>query len=211
MDDSSKLSDQELREAAAEAGISPEELRQALVKRSGPDLPATKGSAALATTTSLEGRIQLPPDQAIEVVRRVIERRSGRRGHRQGGGRIDIVDDDAGVVYKVQSEADGAGGALVRVEVDAMAAVGNFALGALIVGAFSLGLIAFGWFLSTLVLIGGVVLGGAGIFALISARRRGEGARALARTIAAEALLEAEDAPPLAGPLALPPRGRVDD
>lgn len=208
MNDSAKLTDEELREAAAEAGISPEELRQALVKRSG-DLPATRGPT-LPAASSLEGRVALPPEHASEAVRRVIEKRSGRRGHRQGGGRIDIVDDDNGVVYRIQGEADGAGGALVKVEVDPMSGVGNFALGALIVGAFSLGLIAFGWFLSTLVLIGGVVLGGAGVFALIGARRRLEGARQIARQIAAEALLEAEDAPPPTGPVALPPIGRGD-
>lgn len=206
MDESAKLTDEELREVAAEAGISPEELRQALVKRSG-DLPATRGPT-LPASTSLEGRVHLPPEHASEAVRRVIEKRSGRRGHRQGGGRIDIVDDDNGVVYRIQGEADGAGGALVKVEVDPMSGVGNFALGALIVGAFSLGLIAFGWFLSTLVLIGGVVLGGAGVFALVGARRRLEGARAIARQIAAEALLEAEDAPAPTGPVALPPIGR---
>ncbi|MEZ4448553.1 MAG: hypothetical protein R3B09_03660 [Nannocystaceae bacterium] len=208
MDDSAKLTEEELRETAAEAGISPEELRRALVQRSS-TLPDKTSSRAIATqATALEGHVQQPPDQATETVRRIVERASGHRGHRQGGGRVDIVDEENGVVYQIASAADGAGGALVKVEINSASTVGNFALASFIVGTFTLGVVAFGYMVWAAMMWVGVALGGIGIFALISASRRLEQGRQRARTIAAEALLEAEEAPSTAGPIAIPPRGR---
>ncbi|MCB9566840.1 MAG: hypothetical protein H6710_06430 [Myxococcales bacterium] len=207
MNDSAKLTDAELREAAAEAGISPEELRRALVQRSS-DVPATRSPSDALATHSLEGAVPLPPEQATEVVRRVIERRSGHKGHRQGGGRIDVVDDEKGVVYQISGEADGAGGALVKVEVSAMSTVGSFALGSLIVGTFAVGLIALGYLMSSILMWLGVAAGVAGIAFLVRASRKIEEARTQGRAIAAEALLESEEAAPLATPVALPPQGR---
>jgi hypothetical protein len=209
MDSSAKLTEAELREAAAEAGISPEELRRALVQRSS-DLPAPTGggvSGALAST-ELEGRISLPPEQATETVRRLLERRCGHRGHRQGGGGIDIVDDDAGVVYKIAGEADGAGGSLVKIEITSMSTVGSLALSSFIVGTFAVGMIAFGYLVSAMVMWFGVAAGVAGAAFLLGAGKKIDKARGHARALAAEALLEAEEAPPLSTPVALPPRGR---
>lgn len=207
MDDSAKLTEEELRETAAEAGITPEELRRALVQRSTV-LPERASPRGALQTQSLEGRVAQPPEQASETVRRIIERASGHRGHRQGGGRIDIVDEENGVVYQIQGEADGAGGALVKVEINSVSTVGNFALASFIVGTFTLGVVLFGWMVWAAMMWVGLGLGGIGIFALISASRRLEQGRVRARTIAAEALLEAEEAPPSVGPIAIPPRGR---
>jgi len=208
MNSSANLTEAELREAAAEAGISPEELRRALAERHS-DLPATidRPSGVLAST-SLETRIALPPEHAGETVRRLLERRSGHKGHRQGGGRIDIVDDESGVVYQISGESDGAGGSLVKVEINSMSSVGSFALGSFIVGTFALGMIGFGYLISTMVMWFGVAAGVAGIALLMRAGKKIEAGRAHARALAAEALLEAEQAPPLATPVALPPQGR---
>jgi len=212
MNETAPLTEDELRDAAAEAGISPAELRNALAQREGEGPPARRQPATIAAgsvmSSSLEGRVGLPPTDANEAVRAGIERRTGRRGHRQGGGRVDIVDDEQGVVFKVQSEADGAGGALVRVDVEAMS--GNVALASLMIGALSLGLIAVGYLISTMLLLLGVLTGGVGVFAVMSSRRKVEQARARGRAIAGEALLDAEDAPPPAGTRALPPLGRIE-
>ena len=76
MNSSAKLTDAELREAAAEAGISPEELRRALAERHS-DLPATIDTpSGVLASTSLETRLALPPEHAGETVRRLLERRS---------------------------------------------------------------------------------------------------------------------------------------
>ncbi len=212
MSEGSKLTEQELREAAAEAGISPEELRRALVQRSD-GAPSTalaraeRGGAAVARY-SAETQLAFPPDQALDAVRRAIARQVGNNGHRQGSGRADIVDDSAGVVYKVSSSSDGQGGALVKVEVDTASGRSNLALGGFILGGFALGVTAFGALLSSLIMWGGISLGVLGAVALFVAGARLEGGRRRAEQVVAQALLEAEEAPPPAlgaPPRALPP------
>src|SRR5690606_29281559 len=86
-----QLSDEELREAAAEAGISPHELRHALAQREGTDLARPDDAGTLmgppergASEAHVVGRIGRPPGQAIAAVRASIERQTGRTGHRQG-------------------------------------------------------------------------------------------------------------------------------
>lgn len=213
MSEGAKLTEQELREAAAEAGISPEELRRALVQRSG-GAPSTTALARVdrgsteVSRYSAETQLALPPDQALDAVRRAIARQVGNNGHRQGSGRADIVDDSAGVVYKVSSAGDGQGGALVKVEVDAGAGRSNLALGGFILGGFALGITAFGALLSSLIMWGGISLGVLGAVALFFAGARLEGGRRRAEQVVAQALLEAEEAPALgpgAAPRALPP------
>ncbi|MCA9705137.1 MAG: hypothetical protein KDK70_04705, partial [Myxococcales bacterium] len=120
-----QLSDEELREAAAEAGISPHELRHALAERQGTDLARPDEASSLmgppargATATFVESRIGLPPPQAITSVRASIERQTGRTGHRQGELEADVVDDGLGLTYRLRTRDDGVGGALVRVDVD---------------------------------------------------------------------------------------------
>lgn len=213
MTEGAKLTEQELRDAAAEAGISPEELRRALVQRSNPTAPTTalartdRGRGELAPY-SAETQLSMHPDQALEAVRRAIGRQVGHHGHRQGSARADIVDERAGVVYKVSSAADGQGGSLVKVEVDAGAGRSNLALGGFILGGFALGITAFGALLSSLIMWGGISLGVLGAVALFVAGARLESGRKHAEQIVAQALLEAEEAPaalPGGPPKALPP------
>lgn len=198
------LSEQELREAAAEAGISPEELRRALVERNGPQangkaLVRRPESAAMAQY-SAETRLELPPEQALDVVRRALAKQVGNTGHRQGPSRADIVDDSAGVVYKISTENDGQGGALVKVDVDAGAGRSNLALGGFILGGFSLGITAFGALLAPLIMWAGITLGVVGATALFFAAARLSQGRRRAELIVAQALVEAEEAPAPAGP-----------
>jgi len=203
------LSEQELREAAAEAGISPEELRRALVERNQPQGGAGKALARRADAPeqlqySAETRLDLPPEQALDVVRRAFARQVGHTGHRQGPSRADIVDEGAGVVYKISTTGDGQGGALVKVDVDAGAARSNLALGGFILGGFSLGITAFGALLAPLIMWAGITLGVVGAAALFLASARLSQGRRRAELVVAQALVEAEETPP--GALPGPPR-----
>lgn len=195
------LSDEELRQAAAEAGISPQELRLALAERHG-NLPARPEGAKSVTgaptrgvsTTHAEGQLPLPPQQALDAVRRSIERQTGKRGHGQGEGEADIVDDDAGLTYRLRASSDGGEGALVRVDVDASSGKGTQALATTGVVGVTATLVALGWlFSATTLWLGGLgmgVLGGLLVFRSLIRLRQGA---ASAQAIAAHALMEAED------------------
>lgn len=208
MAEGSSLTEQELREAAAEAGISPEELRRALVERNQPAGPgkalARKFDGPEAVQYSAQTRLDLPPEQALDVVRRALGKQVGHTGHRQGAGRADIVDESAGVVYKLTATADGQGGALVKVDVDAGAGRSNLALGGFILGGFSLAITAFGAILSSLIMWAGITLGAVGAAALFLAAGRLRAGRRRAELVVAQALVEAEETPP--GALPGPPR-----
>ncbi|WP_434421121.1 hypothetical protein [Nannocystis pusilla] len=82
------LSEQELREAAAEAGISPEELRRALVERNGPQATGKalvrRSEGAELAQYSAETRLDVPPEQALE--RRAARLRQAGRSHRPSPG-----------------------------------------------------------------------------------------------------------------------------
>ena len=198
------LSEQELREAAAEAGISPEELRRALVERNGPQATGKalvrRSDGAEPAQYSAATRLDVPPEQALDVVRRAFAKQVGHTGHRQGPSRADIVDDSAGVVYKIHADGDGQGGALVKVDVDAGAGRSNLALGGFILGGFSLGITAFGALLAPLIMWAGITLGVVGAAALFLAAARLSQGRKRAELIVAQALVEAEEAPALSGP-----------
>ncbi len=210
---SGNLTEQELREAAAEAGISPEELRRELVRQAGgvPDtIPAGPGNTGVSVYKA-EGNLALPPEQASETVRRTLERLAGSRGHRQGAGKVAIVDEERGVTYHIQSEPDGQGGALVSVDVDPSASAGTLALGAFLVGGLSLAIVAFGaLFGFTMILAAGLGVGALGAAALFFNNTRLKRGQLEAQAIVAQALLEAEDAPVASGPVALPPVGRPE-
>lgn len=201
MAEGSSLTEQELREAAAEAGISPEELRRALIERNQPAGPgkalARRMEGPEAAEYSAEARLELPPEQALDVVRRALAKQVGHTGHRQGAGRADIVDDSAGVVYKLAATADGQGGALVKVDVDAGTGRSNLALGGFILGGFSLGITAFGALLAPLIMWAGITLGVVGAAALFLAGARLRAGRKRAELVVAQALVEAEETPAL--------------
>jgi hypothetical protein len=197
-----ELSDQELREAAAEAGISPHELRHALAQRDGVDLARQGGEAVGvlgaplrgASATHVEGPVARPPAQALAAVRASIERQTGRSGHRQGEHEADVVDDDLGLTYRVRVQDDGAGGALVRVDVDPTAGRSFRNLALTSVGGVAAILLGLGLvFGSTMFLLGAVTLGVlGGLFVGRRAALLGRGI-ASARATASNALMEAED------------------
>lgn len=193
------LTDDELRDAAAEAGISPQELRIALAERSG-DLPATvdAGSAvgALTRGTSsghVESRIAAPPQDALASVQSSLERQTGRGGHGQGDGSADIVDDDAGLTYKIRSTPDGAGGALVRVDIDTSAGKGVQSLAATGLAGVSLTMLALGMLFSTTLVFGGLGLGALGAAVVLRNFTKLRGAATRAQALASHALMEADD------------------
>jgi hypothetical protein len=195
------LTDDELREAAAEAGISPEELRIALAERHG-NLPATRPRLSSlvgpptrgASATSVEGRLELPPPQALSTVRASIERQIGKQGHKQGDSEVDIVDDDAGLTYRLRAVDDDAGGALVRIDVDPGPARGTAALASTGILGVTTTLVALGWlFGATTLWLGGLGLGVVGGLWIARRLARSRGAVASAHAVSAQALLEAED------------------
>lgn len=208
-----QLSDDELREAAQEAGISPQELRHALAEREGTDLvrpdearsimgPPARGTAA----TFVEGRVTQPPAEAIDAVRASIERQSGRRGHRQGADEADVVDDQLGLNYRMRVKDDGSGGALVRVDVDPTSGrslrnvIATSTIGATLV------LVSLAVLLGSTVLgLGGVAVGVLG--AMMVMRRSAQLSQGVAgaRAIASQALMEAEDRAAASQQQALPP------
>lgn len=196
-----ELSDREIEEAAAEAGISPAELRNALaeqqagkgalVRRPGGVLPASPRGTSVAHA---ETGLPYPPEQAVRAVKQQIEREIGSTGHMQGSTDADVYDEPAGIVYRIQAESDGAGGALVRIDVDPTplrsrrtltsmglgASVGLFAIAGLIIP----GLV--GWAL----IAGAVGLTALGATTLVAMRTR---AIKDAQAITARALIEAEN------------------
>jgi hypothetical protein len=211
-----ELSDQELRDAAAEAGISPQELRHALAQREGVDLvrqdgdggpPSVLGAPARgASAAHVEGPVARPPAHALAAVRASIERQTGRSGHRQGEHEADVVDDDLGLTYRVRTQDDGAGGALVRVDVDPTS--GKAARTVALTGVIGVAMVMLGLgllFGSTMFLIGAIAVGGLG--GLWVGRRSAQLGRGLAsaRAVAANALMEAEDEAGAAPQGALPP------
>lgn len=201
----SGLSDDELRAAAAEAGISPQELRHALAERQGTDLgtdlvrpedarmsvlgPPTRGSSA----EHAEARVKLPPEQALAAVRKSIERQTGKSGHKQGDGEADIVDDDARVTYRLRAQADGGGGSLVRVDVDPSAGKGLAALGSIGTLGLTVLLVGVGALISNTILLLGLGLGAVGGLLLGRLMLKLRAATAGAHAIASHALMEADD------------------
>lgn len=206
----SQLSDTEIEEAAAEAGISPAELRAALADRSSGAI-ARRGGASMqgrpnlippsprgTSVANAETTLPYPPEQAVRSVKQHIEREIGSSGHMVGSTEADLYDEAAGIIYHVQAEGDGGQGSLVRVDIDptplrsrraltAMglgATVGLFAISGLIIP----GLI--GWAL----LAGAVGLTALGGTTMVALRQR---AVQDARAITANALVEAEHGGPL--------------
>jgi hypothetical protein len=205
MDERAKLTDQELRDAAAEAGISPEELRQALVQRSGgapPGALARATGGAAVQSYSAQTHLSLPPDQAAEQVRGAIGKQVGHRGHRQGNGDIDILDDRTGMLYRIHSEPDGQGGALIHVATERTG--GTMALASVMFGAVTLGVLTIGWLFAWSLIfwlgLGMLAAGGAGLFL---ANQRVATNHRQAQLVVSQALVDAEESLP---PASDPPR-----
>ncbi len=187
------LSEEELGQAAREAGISPAQLRTALVERAA----TTAASASVTSGRNYTARaavVALAPTDALERVRGSIEAHVGHRGHKQGPGRVDIVDEQRGVVFCITSESYDDTHALVRMEVDGTLGRGKLALG--VMGTVVLGVVAtliaasFG----AALLVGSLAVAGFVAVLLRRAKTR-ETAVRQAHSIAARALLGAEEMP----------------
>jgi hypothetical protein len=205
------LTEDELRQAAAEAGISPQELRVALAERHG-------GAAAVHAPRSLmgppqrgmpvthvESRIGMAPREALAAVRTSIERQTGKRGHHQGESEFDIVDEDQGLTYRMRVADDGGGGALVRVDIDPSSGKGTQALATTGVLGICATLVALGWlFAASTLWLGGIGIGVLGGLLIGRSNLKLRSAGRHAHAIAAQALMEAEDRVTIAPRGALP-------
>jgi len=196
-----QLSDEELREAAAEAGISPHELRHALAERQGTDLARPDEASSLmgppdrgATASFVEGRVLQPPPQAITAVRASIERQTGRTGHRQGELEADVVDDALGLNYRLRTRDDGDGGALVRVDIDPTSGQSFRNLAATGVAGVTMAMLGLAMLLGSMLTAGlGIAVGVLGTLGIVRRSARMKAGIDGARAIAAHALMEAED------------------
>jgi hypothetical protein len=195
----SELSDIEIEEAAREAGISPLELRAALAQQANSGALVRVPNATLPSNTrgnsvaNAESQMPYPPEQAVRSVKHQIEREIGTTGHMMGSTAADIYDEGRGMIYRIQARDDGAGGSLVRIDVDSTplrsrktlsgmglaATVGLFALSGFIVP----GLV--GWAL----LAGAGGLSALGVMTMVATSNR---ALRDARATVAHALIEAE-------------------
>lgn len=199
---SSDLSEEDLQETAAEAGLSPNELRIVLAERrsgsalgrAGARLSAVGPPGRGVSVIQVEGRLNMEREEALAAVRSSIERQTGKRGHKQGDSEADIVDDDNGVTYRLRTAEDGAGGALIRIDIDPSQGKGTQALVTTGVFGVTATLVAMGWLFGALVLwlvgLGFGAIGGLVIARSVINLHRASGT---AHAIAAQALMEAED------------------
>lgn len=195
----SELSDSEIEEAAREAGISPLELRAALAQQANagalvrvpsPTLPSNTRGISVANA---ESQLPYPPEQAVRSVKHQIEQEIGISGHMMGSTAADIYDEGRGMIYRIQAAADGAGGSLVRIDVDSTPLRSRKTLSGMGLAA-TVGLFALSGFIIP-GLVGWVLLAGAvGLTALGAVTMTATSNRALkdARATVAHALIEAE-------------------
>lgn len=214
----SDLSERDIEDAAREAGISPAELRQELARQRGASSHGGPGQALARTgergllpvstrgisTANAESPLPFPAEQAVRAVKQSIEQQVGSRGHMMGAKQADILDDEAGVIYRVQAQDDGNGGSLVRVDIDPTPLRAKRTLQAMGLGA-TVGL----FFLSGVIipgLLGTSLIGAAislGLIGGIGLGKQGDRANRGARYVASTALVEAE----YGSSRALPPGG----
>jgi hypothetical protein len=207
---STGLTEQDIQEAAAEAGISPAELKLALAEQHGL-VPANADKSAGLVPQSRRGpsaaHAEAPfpwaPELAVRSVKAALEREVNVAGHMQSPTEADLVDPDTGLAYHIRAVPDGGRGALVRIDIDPSPRSGKKALAAVaLVGSVVVlgigGLFSWPWLAAAagVGVVGGLMMRGLG--------RRGVGP---ARGIAASALLDAEAAgpPPQAFPPEVPP------
>lgn len=116
----SSLSDQELAQAAAEAGVSPEELKTALAQRASEQIVAEKAEQAKAKTHGMvQAQFATKPNHALALVHQVFNQQVHLSPTQSKDGQISYVHEKVGIAYRLSSESDGtAMGALVRVEID---------------------------------------------------------------------------------------------
>lgn len=197
----SELSDREIEEAAREAGISPLELRAALeqqkanagalVRTSSATLPSNTRGTSVANA---ESQLPYPPEQAVRSVKQQIEREIGISGHMMGSTAADIYDEGRGMIYRIQAANDGAGGSVVRIDVDSTPLRSRKTLSGMGLAA-TVGLFALSGLIVIPGLVGWALLAGAvGLTALGATVMTATSNRAIkdARATVAHALVEAE-------------------
>lgn len=195
----SQLSDEDLRDAAAEAGLSPQEVRMALAERNATATsPASRSPVGIpargVSVRHVEGHLALRPGQAVAELRRSIERQTGKSGHKQGEDQADIVDEERGLTYRIRARDDGAAGALVRVDIDPSQGHGGQALATTGIIGVTASIVALGWLFGAMTLwLGGLGFGVLGGLLLVRNAIRLRQATAGAQGIAAHALLETEE------------------
>jgi hypothetical protein len=171
---SSELTERELEEAAAEAGISPTELKVALAKREGAD--AFNPERALdfshppeLNNTYFEAHVARYADQAAAAVCNEIESQTGKRGAPQGPGRHVVVDYEHNVSYLVRTApVVGTTTSLVRIDLDPSLGRAGHTVGNALLGAIG-GFMALTGLIAGAPIWGGV---GLGLLATIFWRRR---------------------------------------
>jgi hypothetical protein len=193
------LSEQELQEAAAEAGISPAELRQALAEQHGnlpAKLPQDQGivprSRRGPSIAHAEASIPWAPHLAVRSVRAALERQLNLRGHMQSATEADVVDTNAGLAYHIRAMPDGGHGSMVRIDIDPSPRQGKKALAAVALTTSVL-ILGIGGLFSWTWLGAAVAVGIVGGLLMRRLNTRGAGD---ARGNAAKALLDAEQAGP---------------
>jgi len=203
--------DDGLEDAAEAAGLSREQLRQAMEVQALPARVEPTSQSLVGpperglTAAHVENRIGLPQQEALGAVRGAIQKHTALRGHMQGDAEADIVDERSGLTYRIRSQDDGEGAALVRVDIDPSEGKGGQTLLTSGVAGISLTMVLLGWWLSTTLLVIGIGVGALGGMLIW---RRGARLRTAihdARAIASAALSEAEQGAPIGG--ALPPAG----
>lgn len=199
----SELSDREIEEAAREAGISAMELRTALARQShNSNAGALVHQPGVASPTvtrgtsvaNAESHMPYPAEQAVRSVKHQIEKETGVSGHMMGSTAADIYDETRGLIYRVQAVDDGAGGSLVRVDVDSTPLRSRKTLSGMGLAA-TVGLFTISGLLVIPGLVGWALLGGAvGLAALGATIMKATSGRAIkdARATVAHALVEAE-------------------
>lgn len=196
----SELSDREIEEAAREAGISAMELRTALARQANTTALARQPTATLpsnergSSVANAESHLPYPAEQAVRSVKHQIEKEIGTSGHMMGSTAADIYDEGRGMIYRVQAVDDGAGGSLVRIDVDSTPLRSRKTLSGMGLGA-TVGLFAVSGLLVIPGLVGWALLAGAvGLGALGATVMAATSNRAIkdARATVAQALVEAE-------------------
>ena len=195
------LSDEDIRAAAAEAGITEAELRAQLQEQS--TALATRGPTGLATKPPKRGTsahyaensYPLPPNEAVRAVKAAIEEQTGASGQMHGAHGADIYDETTDMTYRVTAKEDGRGGAMVRVDVDPVQATARKlvrgALGGTIGAVGVLMLLVLGFNLALVVGFG--ALAGLGLFGMAGAAAIERRGIAVGKGVVASALVEAEE------------------
>jgi hypothetical protein len=196
----SELSDRDIEDAAREAGISPAELRSALAQQANAGALVRQPTATLSSNSRgisvahAESALPYPAEQAVRSIKHQIEREIGSTGHMMGSTAADIYDEARGMIYRIHATSDGAGGSLVRVDVDSTPLRSRKTLTGMGL-ASTVGLFAISGLVIIPGLIGWALLAGAlGLAALGATTMVATSNRAIkdARATVAHALIEAE-------------------